>query len=125
VVEALLVLAGVALLALAGFGLPLLPAESLVAAGAACAALGLLLGLPTGLLYHLRLRAALRARGELPGRWWLRPVALHGRLRSAERRGVLAWFYAGGAGFGLALLGCALVVAGVLLAGFRAGVFKG
>ena len=118
-----LVFFGVALLCAAGLALPLLAAETVVVAGVVCALGGLLVGVPTGLWYHVKLRAALSARGQLPERWWLRPVALHPRLAAEERGVVLLWFYAGGAGFASSVVGCALVVAGVLLEGFRAGVF--
>jgi hypothetical protein len=122
VIEALLVLLGTALLAVLGLVGPLVPAQWLVAGGAACVALGLLVGVPTGLWYHVRLRACLASRAELPERWWLRPVALHGRLREDERSAVMRWFVAGGAGFGLTILGCAGVGLGVVVEAFRAGV---
>lgn len=113
--ELVLVMGGVLALAALGLAGPLVPTAWWLAGGAACAALGLALGVPTGLWYHLRLRACLRARGDLPPRWWLRPVSLHGRLRAEERPEVLRWFTAGGLGFVLTLLGCGLVVVGVVL----------
>ncbi len=123
VIEALLVVGGVALLAAVSLVGPLLPATWLLAAGAACTGAGMLLGVPTGLWYHVRLRACLAPRGELPERWWLRPAALHGRLRPDERDGVLVWFYIGGAGFASCVLGCGLVLVGALVEAHRAGVF--
>lgn len=117
--EALLVMGAV--LALAALGLlgPLVPVTWWLAGGALCAALGLALGVPTGLWYHVRLRACLAARDELPRRWWLRPVSLHGRLRAEERSGVLRWFFVGGLGFVFTLLGCGLVVLGVVFQATR------
>lgn len=123
VIELLVVLLGVGLLGTAALVAPLLSGQTLVTAGVLCAAVGLLIGVPTGLWYHVLLYRCLRARGTLPQRWWLRPVVLHPRLAPAERPPVLLWFYAGGAGFMICVLGCGLVVAGVLLEGFRAGVF--
>jgi len=117
------VLAAVLVLGAAGVALPLLASASVVAAGVSCAGAGLLIGVPTGFWYHVKLHACLRSRGPLPQRWWLRPVALHAQLAPDERPGVLLWFYAGGAGFLLSVLGCALVIAGVLLEGYRIGVF--
>jgi len=70
----------------------------------------------------VKLRACLRRAGELPQRWWLQPVALHERLADEERPGVMFWFTVGGAGFGLTMLGCVAVGAGVLLEEWRAGV---
>jgi hypothetical protein len=123
VIEALMVLTAVVALGVAGLVLPLLPAAGLATAGIFCAACGLLLGLPTGFWYHVKLRACLSRRGQLPHGWWLRPVALHGQLVPTERPVVLLWFYLGGAGFVLSVLGCGLVIFGVFLQGFRAGVF--
>ena len=114
-IEALLVFAGVGLLAAAGLIAPLVPPEWIVLAGGACAAAGMAFGVPTGLWYHVRLRGFLAARDDLPARWWLRPVELHPRLEPQERPPVMRWFYAGGIGFLLTVLGCALVVLGVLL----------
>jgi hypothetical protein len=110
-----LVLALLALLCGAGFLLPLLPWLALIQLGAVAIAFGLALGVPTGVVYHVKLARLLAARAELPPRWWLAPTRLHARLRAGERRGVLAWFYLGGAGFVITLAGCGLVVAGALL----------
>ena len=118
-----MVLTAVVALGVAGLVLPFLPAAGMVTAGISCAAFGLLLGVPTGFWYHLKLHACLSPRGQLPRGWWLRPVALHDRLAPAERPVVLLWFYLGGAGFMLSVLGCGLVIFGVFLEGFRAGVF--
>jgi hypothetical protein len=115
VLELGLVLALLALLGVAGFLLPLFSWLALIQLGAAAIAFGLALGVPTGLVYHVKLARLLAARAELPPRWWLAPTRLHMRLRSAEQRAVLAWFYLGGAGFVITLAGCALVVAGALL----------
>lgn len=123
VIEALLVLFGVGVLALAGIGLPLLPAPVVVMTGAVCIGGGLLIGVPTGLWYHVKLHACLRDRGPVPARWWLRPATLHSLLAPDVRAVVLLWFYAGGAGFFVTVAGCTLVVAGVFLEGFRAGIF--
>ncbi len=120
-IESLLVLAAVALLAGVGLVAPLLPAALIVQAGAALAAAGALFGLPTGFWYHVRLRAVLLRRGALPGRWWIRPVALHGRIPDEERASVLLWFYLGGLGFVAIVLGCIAIAGGVLLEVHRSG----
>jgi len=116
VIEALIALAALtALGALVWVG-PLLPLEWLLSAGVACTALGMLIGVPTGLWYHVRLYAALHPRGPLPARWWLRPVALHDRLDADERPAVMRWFYIGGVGFFVTAAGCALVTLAVVCA---------
>jgi hypothetical protein len=122
-VEAFLVFAAVACLTLLGLVAPLVPAAWLVEAGWICTAVGLLVGAPTGFWYHVKLRSILHRGGSLPPRWWLQPVAHHGRLAPDERLSVMRWFRIGGFGFAVAVLGCALVGGGVLLEGLRAGVF--
>ncbi len=116
-------LLGVLALSAAGLALPLVPSHAVVVGGLFCIAGGLVVGVPTGVWYHVKLHACLRAAGHVPERWWLRPVALHPRLAPQDRALVLLWFYAGGAGFFVTVVGCVLVVSGVVLEGFRAGVF--
>jgi len=82
---------------------------TLLVAGFWLAVAGLAFGIPTGLVYHIELRRSLLARDRLPSRWWLRPTALHGEIRDADRFRVLAWCYAGAAGFLLSMAGCGLV----------------
>ena len=113
--ELFAVFAGVAFFAALGLGLPLLPPEIVLGAGVALALVGLAVGVPTGLVYHLRLRAVLLARAALPARWWLHPTGLHAELRDGERRAVLGWFAVGGAGFALCVLGCVVAAIGVAL----------
>jgi hypothetical protein len=85
------------------------PPELLLVAGFWTAALGLAFGVPTGFVYHVALRASLCEVGRLPPRWWLRPTALHGAIPDGARRRVLAWCYAGAAGFVVSLFGCVLL----------------
>jgi len=115
VVEAFIVFAAVALLAGAGLVAPSVQPELVTGSGMAVAGLGLVLGLPTGLLYHVKLRQSLLARRALPARWWLRPVSLHERIPPEDRRGVLVWFYLGGAGFAATVAGCLIASLGVAL----------
>lgn len=90
--------------------------EWVLYAGVALIAAGMLLGLPSSAWYHVLLRRALAVRGALPHRWWLHPVPLHATLDERTRGPVLRWFYVGAAFFGLAVLGCALVLISVVRA---------
>jgi len=111
-----LVVALLVLLAGGGLLLPLLSWSVVLQLGVLGVVLGLALGIPTSLVYHVKLARVLAARGELPPRWWLSPTRLHTHLRGAERRAVLRWFFAGGAGFVITLAGCAAAFVGALLA---------
>jgi hypothetical protein len=114
--EIWLVGALVLVLAVGGLAAQLLSWTAVLELGVLAVALGLGLGIPTSLVYHAKLARTLAARGELPSRWWLSPTRLHSRLRGAERRAVLRWFFLGGAGFVLTLAGCAAALLGALLA---------
>lgn len=105
-----------ALLAVVGaFALvALVPWIALVELGAALAALGMTVGLPAGLLYHVRLRGELLRAGELPRRWWVSPLRLHERLPASALRRVLPSCYVGAGGFAIVALGCALAFLGVV-----------
>ena len=111
-----MVVALVIALAAGAIAAPLLSWTAVLELGVLGVALGLGLGIPTSLVYHAKLARVLEARGELPPRWWLSPTRLHTRLRGAERRAVLRWFFLGGAGFVITLAGCAAALAGALLA---------
>ena len=115
VIEAIAVLTLVGTLGVLALVAPLVSIEPVLFAGSACAALGLLVGVPTGFWYHVRLRASLLRVGRLPERWWVHPVALHGKIPAEERALVLLWFYVGGLGFVLTMLGCLVVALAVLL----------
>jgi hypothetical protein len=87
---------------------------TLFGAGAALVALGLALGVPLGVVYHLQLYRALVRRGELVRAWWLRPTSLHPPLGSPERRAVMPWFYAGALSVAVAFIGCAALLVALL-----------
>jgi hypothetical protein len=93
---------------------------TLLYAGAWVTALGLAFGVPTGVWYHVALWRSLSARARLPERWWLDPIALHGDIPREDRFRVLAWCYAGAAGFLVTIVGCALVALGAWR-GFQIG----
>jgi len=75
---------------------------------------GFALSVPTGAVYHYTLYRSLRRAGALPARWWLRPTAHHSRIPAADRFHVLAWCYAGAAGFLVILVGIAIAASGAL-----------
>ena len=112
--EALIVLSVVVLLL--GFGLmaALLPLETLLAIGAGLVALGLFVGLPAGTYYHVRLYRCLEAQGGVPRDFFWHPTRYHADVPRAESRKFMPWFIAGAAGFVLILLGCAIVMLGVM-----------
>jgi hypothetical protein len=85
------------------------PPATLLVAGFWTTAAGLAFGVPTGAIYHVALRRALLDVARLPERWWWNPTSLHDALPAGERRRVLAWCYAGAAGFLVTVIGCALV----------------
>jgi hypothetical protein len=114
--ETLIVLGLLIALVVAGWMTILLSWQTIVVGGAACALLGLAVGLPTSLYYHLRLHRALHPRGLLPARWWWSPIQYHALLFEGERTGILLWFYAGAFSFGLIVLGCALTGLGLWVA---------
>jgi hypothetical protein len=92
----------------------LVPWVLLLEAGALLAAAGMAVGVPAGLLYHVRLRSELvRARALAP-RWWWTPIRQHRHLDDEALRRVLPSCLVGAAGFAVAALGCALAFLGVV-----------
>jgi len=105
----LLLLAALALLAL------LVPLEAIAGLSLALLAVGLLVGAPTALYYHVLLRRALAQRGSVPKGWYWRPQQHHATLDVATRRRLTPWFVAGGLGFLLMSLGLTLAVSALFL----------
>lgn len=83
--------------------------EGLVQWGLVLVVAGLAFGLPCAVRYHQLLHRALAGRGVLSPRWLWSPLAEHDKLLDDERGPVLAWCYAGAAGWGVAILGCVLL----------------
>ena len=88
------------------------PWDWLFGGGLALVGLGLLVGVPTGVWYHVRLYRAVRAKRAVPARWWVRPDKLHKELTDEERAVVMRPFYAGAAGFVISMLGCVFIAYG-------------
>ena len=82
---------------------------------------GLLVGIPTGLWYHVTLYRQLAPRMMLPPRWWRAPVELHAQLTPSEFRCVRPWFIAGAVGFLLCCVGGVAAIMGFLVARLLAG----
>jgi hypothetical protein len=91
--------------------LAVVPWEVTFTIGMSLVGLGIVIGVPSGLVYHARLWRALRPSGA---GWWLHPTGLHRRLADGDRAGVLRWFYLGAVGFLISIAGCALIVVGAL-----------
>jgi len=115
VVESLFVLGTVILFAVISF----LNFETLAIVGLVLTAVGLLLGTPTGLMYHVVLHRVLRTRGTVPERWWLNPVRHHEGLSPEEMASFSLWFKLGAVGFLLAVVGCVLALAGFVRSFFN------
>lgn len=76
---------------------------------------GLLIGIPTGLWYHVVLYRLLAIKMALPAKWWWAPVELHPHLEPEEMTRIKPWFLVGGIGFLLSLAGGVAAMAGLLL----------
>jgi hypothetical protein len=84
----------------------------LFGAGLISMALGLLVGVPAGVWYHVRLYRLLRPTGRLSRTWWLRPTGLHDALDAAQQKRIRVPFYLGALGFVIAIVGCVLFAIG-------------
>jgi hypothetical protein len=92
--------------------------DGLLAFGTAVAVAGLGASLVVGLVYHLRLRAAVARKGQLPARWWLAPSRLHRLLDDDERLTVLPFFIGGVVLVAVCFGGLLLVAMGAIKAYF-------
>lgn len=115
--EIFLVVGSVVALVAGAVVVAFVPGEMVLLAGAAIVALGLTLGIPTGLVYHVVLGQVLSREGPAPERWWWHPLHHHAELAPADLDRVLPWCYAGAAGFGFIMLGCGVVALGAFLLG--------
>ena len=83
----------------------------LLAVGALCVGVGLVLGL----YYHLRLFRGLHRVGASTERWWVDPRPLQQALPEREQQVLTRLFWIGGAGFLLTMVGCVLLASAVLV----------
>ena len=100
-----LLIGGVLILLLAAGGVALLPWNVLLQAGVALCAIGMLVGVPTGVVYHVLLYRELKPRDALDPDWIWNPIDHNERLTEAERKRVLPLAYVGAAGLGVIGLG--------------------
>ena len=101
------------------FGLALLswlPWESTLDWGWWTTAAGMILGVPTGVVYHIQLYRALSRRAALPEGWIWRPIQLNAVLTSDERRWVMPWCVVGGFGFLLVAVGLVMIITAIVVA---------
>ncbi len=77
---------------------------------------GIVLGLPTGVLYHVQLYRVLKPLGKLPSGWIWRPIELNAKLGPRDRWRVLPWCYLGALGFFVIIIGFVTTVASMILA---------
>lgn len=95
-----------------------LPPLALVWTSVAVTALGCLLGIPGGVVYHVVLRRELLKRGALHREWIWRPIQQHAHLDDAALARIRPWFASGALGFALIMIGLALMTL-TLLTHFR------
>ncbi len=94
--------------------LVLVPVGTLLLVGSITFGVGFLVGVPTGIVYHVRLYQCLKPRDQLDKNWIWHPLQLHDRLLETERKSVLAWGVAGGVGFLVLVIGMVVFAAGII-----------
>ncbi|HKW86313.1 MAG TPA: hypothetical protein VJM82_04520 [Nitrospiraceae bacterium] len=116
-IETLLVLSAVLAVGVLGLMTTMLTPHLMTELGFWMLTVGLIIGVPAGLWYHVVLYRALAGRIMLPPKWWIEPVALHPQLAQEDMARIKPWFRLGGIGFALSLAGGLAAMAGLLLAG--------
>ena len=119
--ELLLVLASVVGFAVIALITVAITPQIMIELGLWALAGGLLVGIPTGVWYHVVLYRQLAPRMTLPPRWWRAPVELHSQLTPFEFRRVRPWFLAGAVGFLLCCVGGVAAIIGLLVIRLLAG----
>lgn len=113
--ELLLVLTSLVGLCVIAFITIMITPQIMIELGLWVLAGGLLVGIPTGLWYHVALYKELASRMTLPRRWWRDPVRLHAQLTPVEFTHIRPWFVAGAFGFLLCCVGGVAAIAGLLV----------
>lgn len=112
-IEALVAFGIVVLLASVGL-LATLPLEAAAFWGTVVIVAGFLLGVPTGVVYHVLLWRELCRVPPVPKGWIWNPFGHHHRIGKAAERTVIPWAVAGGVGFVLIVIGMAVVTGGLV-----------
>lgn len=112
-IELLLVVGGLVAVGLIGLVSLVVTPQIMIVVGLWVLAAGLILGIPTGLWYHIALYRQLAPRMPLPTRWWRKPVELHQQLTPEEFGRVMPWFVAGAVGFVLCCVGGVAAIVGL------------
>jgi hypothetical protein len=87
--------------------------ETLFTCGLVLIAAGMIVGVPTGLIYHVQLYRLLGRRGRIPSGWIWKPFDLHAHLERGEKLRVMPWAYVGGLGFFAVVLGQVLLASAI------------
>lgn len=116
--ELLLVIGALLAVGLIGLITVVITPQLMIEFGLWVLAAGLLIGIPTGLWYHVVLYRQLAGRITLPRRWWKAPVELHQLLTPQEFTRVRPWFMSGAIGFVLCLVGGVTAIVGLSVARF-------
>lgn len=88
-------------------------ADAMIWGGMGLACVGFGFGIPTAIVYHVRLYRSLARAERLPERWWLSPTSYHDLVPRDERPGVLVWGAIGGSGFLVIVLGIIVTAIGL------------
>ena len=113
-IEIALVLLALLAAELVGFLAAVPPSSLMTVAGLAALVVGLSIGVPTGLWYHVILYRFVSSKVAVPLNWWLSPSSLHRHLTDAEERRIKPWYRIGGVGFVLSVAGGLAAIAGLL-----------
>ncbi len=92
-----------------------LPFGQAVGTGLWLVGVGLSVGIPAGVVYHVLLHKELRRAGHVPRDWIWRPTELNSTLSDYGRRRVMPACWIGAAGCGLAFFGLAVLFMSMML----------
>ena len=88
--------------------------ESLFYWGSILVVVGLVVGVPTGFVYHVQLYKALRRKNKLKRGWIWKPFEHHVHLDRSDKLAVMPWAVVGGLGFFVIVIGQVLVAAAII-----------